>query len=1019
MLTWMLTPLLVLTLSFSFGQEKTITGNVTDQNGLPLPGVSVIVVGTTVGAQTDFDGNYSIVASVGQTLRFSYLGQTTVNQAIGASSTINVQMQDDAEVLQEVVVVGYGSKSSELNTSAISTVSAEKIEAFVPSTSIDNILQGQAAGVQVTAANGRPGNTAFVQIRGVGSINAQTTPLYVIDGVPIPIDTERDFNPVSNLNPNDIESFSILKDAATVSKYGSRGANGVILITTKKGKSGDARITFRSSYGFSERIPDPFDLMDTRQKLQIEREYADLGVNAALSLPGATADFAEIARLNELDTNWEDELLRKGQIQSNSLSVSGGDEKLTYFMSLGYDKNTGIIDRIDGFERVSARLNTTYQAKDWLNIGANISVTRSTTDLPRDRNNVQNPFRGLYDYNPYEPLFSRNPDGSVQTDSQGDPIFNPTTTGFPIALALQTEPEDNRNFLLIGNLSADMRFSDKFSNRFAVGLISNRFNRTTRSISGGVLQGFVGDANFPGSQTDEFALDFEYNVNNIFTYSDTFGSSHNFSASFLLEYNENIRTDLLARGRGFPSPNIPYLNVAADPQTVGSEEDRRILFSQGLFLDYDYDGRYVLSGSVRRDGSSRFGPDNKYGYFYSGSAAWNISSEKFMEGSIFNNLKLRASYGTSGNQNIGDFEFLNLLDFNNTYNGRTTALPIGVGNPQIQWESKAILDIGVEFGLFNNRINGVIDYFETTSSDLLLDRPLSRTTGDENNSIVANIGEIVNSGVEISLNADVVRANDFLWSVGGNITFLDNEVTELVDGEDIVTGTFGDNVLSVGEEINSYFIVDYVGVNPANGEPLYRDLDGNITNQYSDGFRTLQEGKSPIAEFEGGFFTNLRYKGFGLRADFVYKYGNYIMNFQRNSGLAIGNIDANLRTEAFNYWKQPGDQNVLPSPLFQNTADEGSTTRFLERGDYIRLRTLTLDYNFPKRLLEKTFVDNMRIFVSGQNLLTITDFNGDPEVGLGSAESGEPGDVGFVPGSFNLFSYPQTRIYTFGFEIGF
>nr|WP_299344166.1 TonB-dependent receptor [Allomuricauda sp.] len=1017
-ITLMLASFMMLCINFSFGQEKTISGNITDQNGLPLPGVSIVVVGTSTGAQTDFDGNYSISANVGQTLRFSYIGQRTVTRTVGQADTINVQMEEDAEALEEVVVVGYGTKSSELNTSAVSTVNTSQIEAFVPSTSIDNILQGQAAGVQVTAANGRPGNTAFVQIRGIGSINAQTTPLYVIDGVPIPIDTERDFNPINNLNPNDIESMSILKDAATVSKYGSRGANGVILITTKKGKSGDARITLRSSYGFNQRIPDPFDLMDATQKLELERQFAALGVEAAQALPGANASPDDLLRLRSLDTNWEEELLRTGQIQSTSLSISGGDERLTYFLSLGYDENTGIIDRIKGFERLSARLNTTYQAKDWLTIGTNLSISRSTTDLPRDRNNVQNPFRAMYDYNPWDPLFLRDGDGNVVTDSQGDPVFNPTTTGFPIALALQTEPENNRDLLIIGNLSADMTLSDKFSNRFSVGIVSNRFNRTNRSISGGVLQGFIGDANFPGDQTDQQNIDMEYNVNNLFTYSDTFNGVHNFSASFLLEYNENIITQIFARGRGFPSPDIPYLDVAADPLAVGSDEARRILFSQGLFVDYDYDGKYILSGSIRRDGSSRFSPENQYGYFYSGSAAWNISSENFMEGSIFNNLKLRASYGTSGNQNIPNFGFLDLLNFN-TYNGQSTSIPVGVGNPNVQWESQAILDIGLEFGLFNNRINGVVDYFVKTSEDLLLDRPLSRTVGDENNSIISNVGELENRGLEVSLNVDVIRSQDLLWSIGGNITFIDNEVKALVDGEDIIS-PLGNTILRVGEEVNTFFLTRYAGVNPANGEPLYLDADGNVTNEFNASFATTLSGKSPQANMEGGFFTNFRYKGFGLRGDFVFRGGNYITNLQRSAGIAIGNIDSNQRVEAFNYWKQPGDQDVLPSPLFQDTADQTST-RFLEKGDFIRLRTLTLDYNLPRKFLDKTKtgIDSFRFFVTGQNIWTLTEYEGDPEIGLGSAETGEPGDAGFVPGEFSLFSYPQTKQYIFGVEIGF
>jgi TonB-linked SusC/RagA family outer membrane protein len=1007
-LTWILTSFMVLCVSFSFAQGKTISGNVTAQDGFPLPGVSVVVVGTTTGVQTDFDGNYSISASEGQVLRFSYIGQKTVNRTIGSSIVMNLQMEEDAQALEEVIVIGYGSKSRELSTSAISTVSAESIEAFVPSTSIDNILQGQAAGVQVTAANGRPGSTAFVQIRGVGSINASSTPLYVVDGQPV----GQDF--INNINPNDIGSFSILKDAATVSKYGSRGANGVILITTKTGKPGDAKITFRSSVGSGSRIQDPFDLMNASQKLELERQFADLGFNAAQSLPGASASPEQLAILRSLDTNWEEELLRKSYIQSNSLSISGGEEKLTYFLSLGYDKNTGIVDNIDGFERVSARVNTTYQAKEWLNIGTNLSFARSTTDLPRDRNNVQNPFRAMYDYRPYEPLFLRDAQGGIVNGADGNPVYNPTSSGFPIALALQTEPEDNRNFLMIGSMFADIKLSDKFSNRFSVGATSNRFNRTNRSIAGGVLQAFVGDANFPGSQTDNYAQSFEYNVNNLFNYADTFNGVHNFGATFLLEYNENIYTDLFATSRGFPTPDLAYQDVAAEATSAGSEERRRILFSQGLFLDYDYDGKYILSGSIRRDGSSRFGPDNKYGYFYSGSGAWNIAKESFMDNSVFNNLKLRASYGTSGDQNIGNFEYLNLLNFN-TYNGLTTAIPVGVGNPQIQWESQATLDVGVEFGLFNNRVNGVVDYFKKNSKDLLLNRPISQTVGDEDNSILANIGEIENSGIEVSLNADVVRSMNFTWSIGGNATFLDNKVVSLVDGEDIINGN---TILRVGEEINSFYLVEYAGVNPANGAPLYLDTDGNVTGEYSDSFQTLLEGKSPVADFEGGFYSSLKYKGFGLRADFIYKSGNYIINNQREAGIAIGNIDGNQRVEAFNYWKQPGDVDVLPSPLFQATADQTST-RFLEKGDYVRLRTLTLDYNLPNEFLKDFGINSLRIFASGQNLLTFTKYNGDPEIGLGSAETAQQGDAGFVPGEFSLFSYPQTKSYTFGIEVGF
>ena len=999
-----LTLLLVLVVQIGFAQEKTVTGTVTDDSGLPLPSVNVIVEGTNRGVLSDFDGNYSISVAPGEILVFSYLGFTTQKQTVGASNVIDVALDVDSSALEEVVVVGYGATSRELSTSAVSTVSTEEIEGFVPSTSVDNILQGKAAGVQVTAANGRPGQTAFVQIRGVGSINAGSTPLYIVDGTPI------DAADVANINPQDIQSFSVLKDAATVSKYGSRGANGVIVITTKQGTKGDAEIIFRSSVGTGSRIDDPFDLMNAEQKLELERQYAALGVNAASSLPGATASPERLELLKSFDTDWEEELLRNSYIQSNSLSISGGEERLNYFFSIGYDRNSGIIDRIDGFERISARLNTTYRAKDWLEVGTNLSMSRSTTDLPRDRNNVQNPFRAMYDYNPYEPLFLRDDAGNIVTEDDGTRVFNPTRSGFPIARALITEPEDNRNFLIIGSAYADIQLTDWLSNRFTVGATSNRFNRTNRSIAGGVLQGFVGDANFPGSQTDNFSLDFEYNVNNLLTYSDTFNDVHNLTASLLLEYNENIFTDLFATSRGFPSPDFPFQDVAAEPTSAGSEEIRRILFSQGLFLDYNYDGKYILSGSIRRDGSSRFGPDNKYGYFYSGSAAWNIAKENFMDGSVFDDLKLRASYGTAGNQSIGNFEFLNLLGFG-TYNGFTTAIPLGVGNPEIQWESQAILDIGLEFGLFNNRITGVVDYFEKSSQDLLLNRPISQIIGDEDNSILSNIGEISNSGIEVSLNANVIRNEDIIWTVGGNVAFIDNEVKSLVDGEDIIRGN---TILREGKEINSFYLPRYAGVNPANGQPLYLDNDGNLTNEFSDSFETLIEGKSPNADVEGGFFTSVRYKGFGLRSDFVFKAGNYILNLQRSAGISIDNIDSNQRVEAFNYWKEPGDQNVLPNPIYQANADQTST-RFLEAGDYVRLRNLTVDYRLPSELTGSIGLKSLRIFATGQNLLTWTDYNGDPEIGIGSGEAGGT----FIPGQFSLFSYPQTKSYTVGFEIGF
>ncbi len=999
----------------TFAQDKQVSGMVTDNNGLPLPGVNVLIKNSNNGTQTDFDGFYRIETSIGEVISFRYLGFSTKEVVVGDNKTINVELLPSESELEEIVIVGYGVKSKTVTTTAITTIGVADIEDFVPSTSVDNLLQGKAAGVQVTALNGRPGQNAYVQIRGIGSISASSTPLYVVDGIPLNEES------INNINPNDIEFISILKDAASASLYGSRAANGVVLITTKKGKTGDSKITFRSSVGSASRTKDPFDIMNASQKLALEKQYADIGINAAKSTPGAKSSPEELAVLKSLDTNWEEELLRSSYIQSNSLSIIGGADKLTYFLSLGYDKNTGIIDRIKGFERISTRLNTTYQAKDWLSIGVNVAVSRNTVDLSRDRYNAQNPFNAMYIYNPYEPLYARDKLGNIKYDAKGEPIYNRTSTGFPVARALLTEPENNRNLLNIGNISADIKLSNSLINNFKFGITNRRFNKTTASKVGGVLQEIVGDVNFPGLQIDEQFINFEYNISNIVRYNKSFNDVHNLGVSFLLEFYQQTRTGIKVTSRGFPTSNIPYQEVAAQQTDGTTKKNQNAIFSEGLFVDYDYDEKYIISGTIRRDGSTRFSGDNKYGNFYSGSLAWNLAKEDFLINTAINNLKLRGSYGTSGNDNIvgnddiGNFNYLDLIKFNQTYNGGSTAIPKGIGNPDIKWESQSQLDIGVEFGLWNNRVNGAIDYYIKKSEDLLLPRPISATLGDQNNSIISNIGEIENKGIELEINTEIIKSEDFRLSVGGTVSFIDNKVNKLVDGKDIIRGN---TILREGEKINSFFLVRYIGVDPKNGKPLFLDKEGNETEKYSSGNAVMLKDKSPAANIEGGLYTFLEYKGLGLRSDFVFKSGNYINNRQLSQLLNPNNIRQNQSVDAFNYWKQEGDTNVLPSPLYGNTSNQTSD-RFLQKGDYIRLRSVTLSYDIPSKVLQVLPITSFRVYAQGQNLLTITAYDGDPEIGLGSDETAKQGDEGFVPGEFSLFSYPQTKSYTVGIEIGF
>ena len=1009
-----LTLILAFIVQFSFAQEKTISGTVSDENNVPLPGATVVIQGTTTGTSTDFDGNYSITANVGDVLNFSYVGYAGQSQTVGAADTINVSMQPD-NALEEVVVVAFGEKRREELTSAVSVVTSEDLSKLSPVTSVDNMLQGVAPGVQVVAANGKPGQTAFVRVRGVGSINASSAPLYIIDGVVAP-----DLNSV---NPNDIESLSVLKDAATASLYGSRAANGVVVITTKSGKKNRAaQITLSSRVGYGQRIQDNFEMMNAAQKIQYERELAALGVTNAAALPGATlTSQEEYDYLVSLDTNWFDELLKKSFIQSNAISVTGGSEEIGYFLSLGHDRNTGIIQDISGFERMNARMNLTYQAKDWLEIGTNFSVTSTYTDEPRDRNNVQNPFRAMYDYNPYETKFVRDDDGNVVLDENGEPEYNLTRFGFSISEALVRNPENEYRTFIIGGLNVKASLTDNLTNTFRIGATNSRFRRDYFIEPGSILDGYVGDAENPGIKTDNGSSELDYTITNLLAYNQVFGEKHDVTVTGLFEFNKRTLSTYRLDAIGFSNPNLSVQAVAALPDGVSTNLFERALLSYGGFLDYNYDGKYLATASIRRDGSSTFGQNNRYGVFWSASAAWNLSNENFLKDSnVIDDLKLRASYGTSGNSNgLASYGALATLGFG-SLNGQGTAIPTDNGNPDLGFEENIIWGIGTEFSLFRGRLSGVLDYYERTTSDLLLNAPLPALGGEPDGSIFSNIGEMVNKGIEIQLRGDVIQTEDITLTLGGNIAFVDNEVTKLVpsaanpNGDDILTD--GGTIIKVGEEIYTYNLVKWAGINPANGEPLWYDADGNVTNVYDANDLQVLSGKSPIADFDGGFNVFFRYKGFDLTSDFYFKVGNYIRNFMESNMLSDGvEVDANQRLDAFNYWKEPGDTNVLPNPLFGNEAQNAST-RWLQKGDFIRLRNLTLGYNMPREFTNALNISSLRLFVQGQNLWTwAPHFNGDPEVGIGSGETAN--NVNF--GNYNLYSYPQIQSVSVGVDFKF
>jgi TonB-linked SusC/RagA family outer membrane protein len=803
--------------------------------------------------------------------------------------------------------------------------------------------------------------------------------------------------------------------------YGARAANGVVLIKTRSGKKNkEATVTLSSRYGVGQRVKDNFKMMNAAQKIQYERELSSLGVPGTAGLPGPSISTqADYDRLIGRDTDWFDTLLQQSVVQSNSMSIAGGGEKMSYFLSVGHDVNTGIIKTIAGFERMNARLNVTYDAKDWLEVSTNFSVSTTSSDEPRDRNNVQNPFRAMYDYNPYETKYVRDSDNNIVYDDLGDPEWNLTNNGYSISEALVNNPEDQYFTTLLGGITVKANLGEGLSNTFKIGAVNSRGRRESYLKPNSVLQGYVGDADNPGSKTDNGSSTLNYTVTNLVTYNKLIGEKHDFTLTGLFEFNKSTSRSYSLTSIGFSNPDFSVQSVAALPDATSTSLFENTILSYGAFLDYGYDSKLFVTASVRRDLSSVFGQNNKSGVFTSASAAYNIAKENWWNVDFVNDLKIRASAGSSGNRNgIGSYASLATLGFG-SFNGQSTAIPSDNGNPDLGFEKNFIFDVGLEFTILNRKLSGVIDYYERTTSDLLLNAPLPSLGGEPDGSIFSNIGEMTNKGLELELKWNVVQNKDLTVSLGGNIAFIDNEVTQLVPSSESATGSDiirGNNIIRVGEEINTFYLPRWAGINPSNGEPLFYDSDGNVTNVYDSDANVLMSGKSPIADFDGGINLYVAYKGFDLATDFYFKSGNYILNYMESNMLSDGtSADANQRVDAFNYWKNPGDTNVLPNPLFGNEAQQNSD-RWLQKGDYIRLRNLTLGYSIPRDFISKTGIQSFRVYVQGQNLWTFAPyFNGDPEVGIGSGETSN--SVGF--GNYNLYSYPQTQSFSVGVDIKF
>ncbi|WP_162055183.1 SusC/RagA family TonB-linked outer membrane protein [Pontibacter pamirensis] len=980
----------ILLLNFAFmlcliqqvmAQGGTVTGTVTEQEtGQGLPGVTVIVKGTTTGTSTGVNGEYSVtipanVNPANATLVFRQIGMTTQEVPVEGRATINASMSPDTRQLSEVVVTGYTTQTNREVAGSISTIKAEEIRQ-VPLASFDQALQGRAPGILVQANSGQPGAAANVVIRGRGSIVGNNEPLYIMDGVQI---TANDF---ATLNPADFESLTVLKDASATSIYGSRGANGVVVITTRSGIAGRTRINYDVQYGFSRAPENRLELMNTEEKLQYELQRGN---------PYGWDD-DDLARLRQVDTNWEDVFFQKGTTQNHTLSASGGSEKTTYYLSGSVFDQTGTVQNT-GLERYTGRANVESNAGNF-NFGLNSTFGYSEfTNTSEANSSIASPLNAIRWTNPYETPY----------DEEGN--YTQMVSGQPNALQELLENNNLRQQLkAVGNVFVGYKapFLEGLSFRTTWGgdFTSNEESRYVdpSTVSGQFSTG--GSGSFGRGYNRRFL----YTGTTSASYSTQFGGEHTLTVAL---YNEIVKR--IGRGFNFTGYGLggAFSNEAGITPgnasngfipAVGGGGTENALLSYFTNINYGFRDRYFITLGARRDGSSRFGADRRFANFGSVGLSWIVSDEPFMQGitDVFNDIKFKASYGSAGNQALDEDFAPRELFGRQVYAGVSGLGQIQLANPLLQWERKTTFNTGLEFSTLNGRLGTTVEFYNSVTSDLFLDRQLSRTTGYEE--LTSNVGELRNRGVELALNGDIVATPDFTWSANVSLTYNKNEVTQLVgDQEEIVNGIF---INRVGEPINSLYVVRYAGVNPDNGNPQYYTADGTITETYDPSDRVLVG--TTEAPFFGGFGTALNFKGFEVSSFFSFVRGNQIFNNDRANVENPQYLWDNLALSMLDEWQEPGDITNIPRP---GAPFRSGTTRFVEEGDFLRLRNINVSYSLPSSVVNSIGLNSIRVFAQGQNLVTWTDFQGfDPEV---------------TGGSLTGAQYPALRTVTFGLNVGF
>ena len=982
-----------------------------------LIGASVLIKGTTQGVISDLNGNFELSVSDTKSavLEISFAGLQTQTINLGGRTFIEVFLEN-AKILDEVIVTSFGTAKKTSFTGAQSRITAQEL-AVRPITNIASAIAGTAAGVQTTAGSGQPGTAPSIRIRGFGSISSSNDPLYVVDGVPFSAN-------IANLNPDDIESITLLKDAASTALYGARAANGVVMVTTKKGSKDRNTINVKYTKGYNTRALQEYERIGPADYYPVmwESYRNSLAYRATnpLTLAAASTDAsAQIGTLlgynvynvpkNQLvgtdgklnpsasllytgdELNWEKPLMRQGKRDEINMNFSGGSEKSDYFLSVSYLNDKGFLIRSD-YDRYTARLNTNTQLKPWLKTGANISatVTKSNqADVPdAGGNTFVNPFFFTRTMGPIYPVHAYDPANPTQVLllDNGNKRYdygNLTSLGLPSrpqhggrhAIA---ETEKNQNFfrrnVAGGRGYAEFSFLKDFKFTANAGVdISNTNNSTFGNPE-------IGDGAPAGRATHDFQNITSYNLSQLLNYAKSFGN-HNVSALFGHE-NYEVKSNNLTGSRSqlISEGNIELVNFTTTTNLSSVADLRRV---EGFFsrLNYDFKEKYFISASARRDGSSKFYQDVRWGNFYSISGAWRIDQEPFLRNvPVISQLKLRSSWGQTGNDgDISNYAWQPLFSLGWNNASEAGILQSSLGNNKLEWETSNAYDVALEFGLFKNRISGTVEYFNRKSTNLIFDVPLPLSAGIT--SVTRNIGSMFNRGIELELSLELIRGKDFQWIIEANATKLTNRITKMPEqNPEIISGT---KKLKVGSSIFDFWLRENLGVNPANGETWFRaanfvaanslitEKGDTVTNSINNA-RFIYSGSS-IPALNGGFSNTFKYKGLSLSALVVYQIGGKVYDGAYSAVMGSGGYGSAKHIDILKRWQNPGDITDVPRMDNGRTADfNAASTRWLTDGSYLNLRTVTLSYTFPANIFGKPIFQNAQVYVSGENFVILS-----------------------------------------------